>query len=297
MLLPLGLLLVGAAVQAVNGQATTNATCSSSFDWAFNSIGQSPCQVAAYLGSACDGGIFTVPALRDDTSFYTGPTMIQQNGCSCSTVFYSALSACADCQGGKVLPLEDFNANCSTVYTVFPEDIPDQTRVPHWAYQTIPNGGGFNATLAQLQLNAPESTASPTASSTSTSSVPSNTGSSSKKSKAGPIAGGVVGGTIFVLLCIIAVFWFLRRRRRGNAPSNIVGVPMGYHSAGNSTVTPFTSAIQMPKLYDPADPSTFPSHFNSSRVHSPATSGGTMAEVTNSSTTMHRPQYSGAAEV
>ncbi|KAJ7063486.1 hypothetical protein C8F01DRAFT_79222 [Mycena amicta] len=292
----LGVLLSGLLIAAVtNGQGpSTNATCKASFEWSYNSLGQTPCQVAAFLGAPCNDGIFFVPALVNATGFYTGPP--GDSPCGCSTVFYSVLSACAECQSGQVLLWENFSKDCTRVYaSVYPGDIPDGTRVPHWAYQIIPPGGGFNATLAQLQLNALESTASPEPSSTSTPpSNPSRT-ASSKKSDAGPIAGGVVGGIVVLLLICIAVFWFLRRRRRGDAPSNAVPLPMGYHNTGD--ITPFTSAIPTPKLYDPADPSTFPSTPSSGmyaggRVHSPSASGNTMAELS-----MHRPQYSGAPEV
>jgi len=34
----------------------SNATCLSSFDWAINSLNQSPCLVAAYLQGACFAG-------------------------------------------------------------------------------------------------------------------------------------------------------------------------------------------------------------------------------------------------
>ncbi|KAJ7940440.1 hypothetical protein B0H13DRAFT_11869 [Mycena leptocephala] len=72
-------------------QPSTNATCSPSFAWSFNSLKQSPCLVAAYLGSVCDQG-----PLADDLSYYQGPTVAQVNPCACSSVFYSLLSACAD---------------------------------------------------------------------------------------------------------------------------------------------------------------------------------------------------------
>ncbi|KAK0474741.1 hypothetical protein EDD18DRAFT_1216246 [Armillaria luteobubalina] len=36
----------------VRGQ-TTNATCVSSYDWANNTLGQSPCVVASYIMAAC----------------------------------------------------------------------------------------------------------------------------------------------------------------------------------------------------------------------------------------------------
>ncbi|KAJ7271977.1 hypothetical protein B0H12DRAFT_673294 [Mycena haematopus] len=253
------------------GQPSTNATCSPSFAWASNSLGQSPCLVAAYLGSVCDDGLFLVPALNNSLDFYQGPTVAQANACGCSSVFYSLLSACSDCQ--------------------FDGNIPTGTAVPHWAYQNVTAEGSFNSTLAQMNLNAPESTANSQPTSANLPPGPSNTGTSSpKKSNAGPIAGGVVGGVVFICLVCIAAFWFIRHRHKGVAPSHLVPTPMGYHSSGDITF----SSIQTPKPYNPADPSTFPSPstgmYNSARVHSPSYSGNTVAE-------QPRTQYTGAPEV
>ncbi|KAJ7087850.1 hypothetical protein C8R44DRAFT_29162 [Mycena epipterygia] len=272
-----------------NGQST-NATCSSSFDWSSNSLGQSPCLVAAYLGSVCDDGLFMVPALSNPLDFYQGPTVAQANPCGCSSVFYSLLSACAECQSAQVLTWSVFSKNCTTVYPqIFAGNIPSRTAVPHWAYQNVTVDNGFNITVAQMQLNAPESTANPTATSSTTPS-----GTSSKKSNAGAIAGGVVGGVVLLALVCITAFWVIRRRRKGVAPSNLVHTPMGYHPTGE--ITPFSSAIQTPKFYNPADPSTFPSSpssamYNSGRVQSPSYTGNTVTEPPRTT------QYSGAPEV
>ncbi|KAJ7510060.1 hypothetical protein B0H11DRAFT_1173923 [Mycena galericulata] len=267
----------------------TNATCSSSFDWSLNSLGQSPCLVAAYLGSVCDDGLFMVPALTNDLSYYQGPTVAQANACACSSIFYSLLSACSDCQSGKVLTWSEFNVNCTTVYLQqFSGNIPSATAVPHWAYQNVTVNNGFNATLAQMQLNAPESThnSQPTATNTPSGSPT----SSPKQSDAGAIAGGVVGGVVLLALACIGAFCVIRRRRKGVAPSQM---PMGYNATGQ--ITPFSSAIQTPKLYDPADPSTFPpsvsSAYQSSRVQSPSYSGFTVTDQPRTT------QYSGAPEV
>jgi hypothetical protein len=122
-------------------------------------------------------------------------------------------------------------------------------------------GDGFNVTLAQMQLSehsayyvqyrliflldAPESTANPKATGTT---LPSGLpgASSPKKSNAGAIAGGVVGGVVLLSLVGLTAFWFLRQRRKRAAPSTLMHTPMGYHSG---EITPFSSAIQTPKLY------------------------------------------------
>lgn len=148
--------------------------------------------MAAYLGSVCDDGrtfflllqvqlppdftVFVVPALPNDTNIYQGPTIGQVNQCGCSSVFYSLLSACSDCQSAQVLTFVRvchipctsrfnyltswtvFNKNCTTVYTQlcvpysslvqskltghgdrFNGDIPSRTAVPHWVRYSLGN--------------------------------------------------------------------------------------------------------------------------------------------------------------
>jgi len=86
-----------------------------------NSLGQDPCVVASYLESVCWGGgtqfsflvclslgmtssgtDFTVSALPPDTH-YAAPTVAEANSCECSTVTYSLISACVDCQNATFL--------------------------------------------------------------------------------------------------------------------------------------------------------------------------------------------------
>ncbi|KAJ7680650.1 hypothetical protein DFH06DRAFT_425574 [Mycena polygramma] len=272
------------------GQPSTNASCSASFAWADNSRGQSPCLVAAYLGSVCNSdGLFIVPGLATG-GLYEGPTLAQANACGCSSVFYSLLGACADCQSADIQPWSKFNENCNTVYPqIFVGNIPPGTAVPHWAYQNVTAEDGFNSTLAQTQLDAPESTANAQPTSTALPSGPSAT--SSKKTNAGAIAGGVVGGVVLLAVIAAVALWFIRRRR--DTASSSIG-PTDYHSTGD--ITPFPLSPQKP--YNPSDPTTFPSSpsspssamYNSNRVQSPVYSEYTMTELP-------RVQYSGAAEI
>lgn len=84
----------------------------------FNSIQQSPCEVAADLAGICTHGElrhdsftrllsrpmvhtnlgFNIPPLVSPNAFYLGPTAGASTDCVCSTVYYSLLSACALCQ-------------------------------------------------------------------------------------------------------------------------------------------------------------------------------------------------------
>jgi hypothetical protein len=89
----------------------------------YNSLGQSPCAVAAYLQSVCGHGgaandlaisfprffhkdrraVFTIPTLTSEGTVYTGPTgpSDEDDLCKCNTVVYSLMSACGACQGSN----------------------------------------------------------------------------------------------------------------------------------------------------------------------------------------------------
>ncbi|KAG7447980.1 uncharacterized protein BT62DRAFT_746093 [Guyanagaster necrorhizus] len=88
--------------------------CNTSIDsaWSFNSLNQSPCMVAAYLGGVCNSGNFTVTPLSEG-QLYAGPTLEQANSCRCSSVFYSLISACALCQGRTYERWSLFDLNCT----------------------------------------------------------------------------------------------------------------------------------------------------------------------------------------
>jgi hypothetical protein len=82
---------------------------------AFNSLGQSPCTVAAYMIATCNRGgeylvcwliqalcshlyvDFTLSPLDPGESYFDGNTTF--SSCECTTVGYSLISACGACQG------------------------------------------------------------------------------------------------------------------------------------------------------------------------------------------------------
>jgi hypothetical protein len=93
-------------------------------------------------------------------------------------------------------------------------------------------------------------------------------GGGKKKSDAGAIAGGVVGGIAALALLALGALW-LRKRSTSHAPagaSTADAVPQMAPYAPSTHMsridTPFTGASSPPpapqRLYDPADPSTFP---------------------------------------
>ncbi|KAK0210847.1 hypothetical protein DFS33DRAFT_332575 [Desarmillaria ectypa] len=259
--------LVALVVSQVS-QATCNASTDS--NWSFNSLNQSPCTVAAYLGGVCNSGNFTVTPLREG-QLYAGPTLEQANSCRCSSVFYSLISACALCQG--------------RIYERFNDGIPEQTAVPHWAYQNVSLTDSFDEQSAKSDSDAPESTAQPTPTSTSIFPSASSSATFQNRTDVGAIVGGVIGGVAFVALLGLSI-WFIRLRhsRSNHELEPILAADMDARPHNFVTLPAGQAA---PKLYDPSDPSTYPTS-----SPSPVSSANTHAHGT------HQPMasaYSGPA--
>lgn len=187
------------------------ATCATGFNWTYNSQGQSPCDVAASLLGVCAPGGGPLPQLPPGY-FYVGPTLQSRNECSCSSVFFSMLSACAVCQNRETLRWSTYATNCSTVYVqTFPDPLPAGLRVPHYAYLDVTNVDGFDSSLAQA-AGGTESGSVPSATTTAPGSSSTGNQNSGKKTNAGAIAGGVVGGIAVLGIVVCVVVWFLLRQ-------------------------------------------------------------------------------------
>ncbi|EJD00865.1 uncharacterized protein FOMMEDRAFT_157976 [Fomitiporia mediterranea MF3/22] len=192
---------------------TSQANCSSGFDWMNNSLNpsQSPCLVAAYLRSPCTrDGNANVGALPPGS--YQAPTTNSSNKCLCSWAEYNTISACAVCQNGKALTWNFYTTNCKNLLskTYFPLDtrIPALTAIPAWA-GTDPSswsGGIFNVTEAQNITNEGQPDI------TEDNRNPPFDGTNHSNTKI--IVGAVVGGVAFCL--IVAGLWYfvVRKRRR-----------------------------------------------------------------------------------
>jgi len=256
----------------VSAQATTNATCLPLYSWMSNSKGQSPCLVASYLQSACNNGDWTVTDLPPG-SHYTGPDTAENSVCQCSTVTYSTISACGICQNRTAEGWTSWSYNCTSVFPEeFTKNIPPGTAVPAWAYLDVTTEDEINLSDMQADMNAPESTgtSAPTASASSIpSGAPAPTSGSNKSSNAGVIAGGVVGGLgLFVGAVVI---FFVRRGRIRRAPSASFGTYGANPLHSPSPMSQYGHGVAMqttpPRLYNPSDPSTFPSSPHAPTIH------------------------------
>ncbi|KAH9071171.1 hypothetical protein EDB83DRAFT_320063 [Lactarius deliciosus] len=236
------LLLIGSARAQVSAPDCTNST----FTWSYNSLQNNPCLVAAQLAAVCNNGTMIITALQPQ-HYYTGPSGPDNDDiCKCNTVVYNLISACDACQDEPWIPYSVWSFNCTTKTTpgYFPKQIPAGTRVPHWAWaRNISDNGdnwNWNISVAQLAGLEPEITGTTVAQSTSTSNHSSNTGA---------IAGGVVGGIIGAALIAGVIVWFSIRRRRARSS------PYLDFQGGEKEQPP----PHLPKIYDPSDPSTYPS--------------------------------------
>ncbi|KAJ3794982.1 hypothetical protein GGU11DRAFT_758701 [Lentinula aff. detonsa] len=254
-------------VLGVDGQIVApSCNASLDFQWSFNTLDQSPCVVASYLGQACDAQ-YSIPSLNSSEP-YSGPSLGAQANAYGPLIYRTAARFTLRCE----ITLAKIS-----IGGPFPENIPSGTKVPRWAYQNVTAEDDFNPTEAQAVGDAPESTgtAPPTGStSVSTPTVTSSALNQGKKTNAGAIAGGVVGGVVVLLLAVAALLYLRRRqrhRKKRAAAANVIDdkprpYPVGPVSSDTiDTGTGFHASIptmSMPsagmRLYNPSDPSTFP---------------------------------------
>ncbi|KAH8995355.1 hypothetical protein EDB92DRAFT_197829 [Lactarius akahatsu] len=256
------LLLIGSACAQVSAPDCTDST----FSWSYNSLQQNPCLVAAYLAAVCNNGTLIITALQPQ-HYYTGPSGVDNGDtCKCNTVVYNLISACDACQKESWISYSTWSFNCTTnaAGATFPEQVPSGTRVPHWAYLDTSIKNNWNLSAAQFAGINPEVTGTASIVPISTSTAATST---SHHSSAGAIAGGVLGGIIGAALIAGVIVWFtIRRRRARSSPYLFQG--------GEKEQPPRPLAEGAPKLYDPADPSTYPSKEYLSGANQPLGSTG-----------------------
>jgi len=220
--------LLAVRVVDVQAQSLVYPGCPASWSWSFNSINQTPCEVAAYLQGACNDGVFTIPTLEPGNS-YTGPTGNGDDSdlCKCNTVVYSLMSACDACQGSKWFTWNTWSHNCTKTdpATTFSNIIPSGTKVPEWAFLSV-STGTWDPVLAyqvgdatEVNAGQPGTLAAPATPTTTQTSVPGLSStqlpSLSHSSKRVPaIVGGVIGALAFIAAAVGLMLWHARFRRR-----------------------------------------------------------------------------------
>ncbi|KAJ3478587.1 hypothetical protein NLI96_g9652 [Meripilus lineatus] len=293
LLLPAALSLLPAAEAQF-----TNVTCLSTTSWTYNSRGQNPCLIAAYLQGAClSDPSWSVWTLSSKNVTYANPTITQANECTCSSVVFSLLSACAYCQGSNIPYWAEWTENCLSSDISngqYPHVLPGGTAVPAWAYLPVTETvwqSGQAQSLASTDAAESSAAGGPTPavspgvsssiSSSSSASASQTTAPASSKSSSnvGPIVGGVVGG-VLGLAIIAVIFFFLYRYFKNKESQNRTvdpysnGGSMGvapYPTEGKNSVPPPSSPREfnpllgnmnspppMMKVYDPEDPTTWP---------------------------------------
>ncbi|KAI0812564.1 hypothetical protein BC629DRAFT_1436591 [Irpex lacteus] len=128
---------------------TTTAMCKPGYEWMFNSLRQSPCLIASYLGAGCS----------DPSSCNIAPTFsnyyhskASATDCTCNSVAYSVFSACVLCQTQlpTYLPWSLWIKNCTRTYVdEYPMSVPKGTAIPEWAFHNVTDIDNFNATIAK----------------------------------------------------------------------------------------------------------------------------------------------------
>ncbi|KIJ69009.1 hypothetical protein HYDPIDRAFT_23874 [Hydnomerulius pinastri MD-312] len=154
-------------------------------------------------------------------------------------------------------------------FTSLPYAPPPGTAVPPWAYMSISGSDTWNAIVAYQNATTTNSVNSGTSRSTSTiaisSASPTSTSSGSHPDVWETAVAGSVGGVVG-LLAIAGVIIFCLRRRFRNAGRYRPG-QLGQATELNMTdpkyvfnfePTDYGAPPQLPRLYNPDDPTTFP---------------------------------------
>ncbi|PPR05942.1 hypothetical protein CVT24_006667 [Panaeolus cyanescens] len=252
----------------------------------YNTMAQSPCVVSGILLSVCLGREVTIRTLSGVDDNYPGAQASGEGStCRCSTVYYSMLSACAYCQAHDWITWLEQQANCVDISDRhLPILIPSNTSIPNYAYADVIANARFDIAAAQAMLSATTSSASASGttfssattshSDTSSSPTPTNTpyipDREKKETNIGAIVGGVIGGLLVVGIVIAVIVYMVVRSRRKPPPHD--PALLSPHSPYPSVVptSPAMSSLAhgampspqlsgAPKLYNPNDPSTFPS--------------------------------------
>jgi len=203
--------------------------------------------------------------------------------------------ACTLCQNStNTWTWAGWSQFCDSVYvTQYPPGVSQNGTIPHWAYLDYTKEDKFNPTFAESVGRDPEVTATSSATRPPpTATDPANEGGDQQSdrggsaSHAGAIAGGVIGG-VALLAIIAAIVLFLRKRRWKSRQAHVIDlVP---DEGGQWETTEMQNTHKTQRLYDPSDPSTFPTPLS--------VSGESYTPSQAHNTPPHFGKYTGSAEI
>ncbi|KAH7344148.1 hypothetical protein B0J17DRAFT_645413 [Rhizoctonia solani] len=266
-------------------------------EWSFNSRGQSPCWVAAYLAAPCTkDNTFEIPALENGGSYSFNSSL--PNACVCNSVVWNLVSACALCQRGLSGGWREWRSSCpDNMVNVrkYPIPIPTGVSVPSWAYYDFTVSDTFNVDIASEQSGLESSavsvaTSTPVPVSNPTSAVTGANGSTStpnpiksqpeSSSNTGAIIGGVVGGVLGI--GIIGLIAFVLARR-GRPEELVTNYPQASHQPPMNTAfnvaTPMAGHVPSHQFGAPSPPVSTPEYKSYIASH-PSTPTGSAAPAT-----------------
>jgi len=223
------------------------ASCPSIYAWADNIQHMDPCKVASSLRDMCDGSLPPLQPITNHKDTYPGPsTKLQsESPCLCSSVIYALLSACSDCQGGRIESWSTWSTKCAKpLVDSFEKPLPANISVPSWAYfdvksHPIYSPSSASSSAVALQATSTSSIASATAlevaaavpTSTHTSTLTksgftsletanfgSDMSSATKGNRTAAIAGGTIAAVLLLATGTALAYWYIRRRRRKKVP-------------------------------------------------------------------------------
>ncbi|KZS88830.1 hypothetical protein SISNIDRAFT_489857 [Sistotremastrum niveocremeum HHB9708] len=247
-------------IRAQDTAPSSNICDEGEFPWAFNSLNQSACVIASYLGEVCTPGTPwpVSPLGSDPNQVYS--TSSNPTQCECSSVMFFLLAACTACQNHSISQFlwTVYSVNCTSVSEAsFPFNIPNVTAVPHWAYQNVLlDSNTFNLSLAEslgddlessgITSKAARTTALQTSTSTSPSSSTPSTNSNgtvadTNQHHVAPVSGAVAGGVIAGCLLLFIGFYFIQRHLRKSRSG--LSIRSGTHEMGDIDGTVYGSEI------------------------------------------------------
>ncbi|KAL5528698.1 hypothetical protein ACEPAF_7835 [Sanghuangporus sanghuang] len=209
--IPVLAVVVALAMPIEMARADQLARCNDDTKWMENDSGESPCTVAHFLLQQCatpDSELAILP-LNGSVTSYGNP--LEGRWCTCNTVVYNLMSACAVCQDGLPTDFMTWTKGCAGVSHKYPEDTIARTHIiPRWAYVNVTKQGIFNRAAAEEATD------------------------ENKGWSAMQIALPIIIGVAVALLAIILFYIYRRRLKRRYDPIGVTYPPRPTHTFQDS---------------------------------------------------------------